>query len=62
MPEDLHMVYPECEPKNTVKPSENDDKTKAEVIKTTEVSVNKDSKIYRVLRFTTLKSQRKIVL
>ena len=40
----FYMVYPESEPKNTVKPSENDDKTKAEVIKTTEVSVNKESK------------------
>ena len=38
----FYMVYPECEPKNTVKPSENDDKTKAEVIKTTEVSVKKE--------------------
>ena len=36
------MVYPESEPKNTVKPSENDDKTKAEVNKTTEVSVKNE--------------------
>ena len=38
----FHMVTPKVNQKNTVKPSENDDKTKAEVIKTTEVSVNKD--------------------